>query len=62
MKQMLSLYQHLVHHTDSQGRLTAELFMKKPSAKQYPEYYLVIQSPIDFREILQKMKQDQVRE
>ena len=35
--------------------------MKKPSAKQYPEYYVVIRSPIDFREIVQKIKQEQVR-
>ena len=60
-KKALALYRHLVNHVDSQGRLTAELFMKKPSAKAYPEYYVVIKNPIDFREIAQKIKQDQVR-
>lgn len=59
-KQALALYHHLVRHRDSHGRQTAELFMRKPSAKMYPEYYLVIRSPIDFREISQKIKTEQV--
>ena len=59
-KQALALYHHLVRHRDSHGRQTAELFMRKPSAKMYPEYYLVIRSPIDFREISLKIKTEQV--
>ena len=59
-RRLMALYWHLVSHTDSSGRLTSELFMIKPSAKAYPEYYLVIQNPIDFREIGQRIKTEQV--
>jgi protein polybromo-1 len=58
-KQALALYHHLVRHRDTHGRQTAELFMRKPSAKMYPEYYIVIRSPIDFREISHKIKTEQ---
>lgn len=36
----------------------SELFMKRPSAKLYPEYYIVIKTPIDFKEIYRKIKKD----
>jgi len=33
------------------GRLVAELFVKLPSAKEYPDYYEVINDPIDLKTI-----------
>jgi len=33
------------------GRLMAELFVKLPSAKEYPDYYEVINDPIDLKTI-----------
>lgn len=50
----------LVSKTDSEGRVVSELFMKRPSAKQYPEYYIVINKPIDLKEIFGKIKSEQV--
>ena len=46
--------------TDEDGRLLSELFMKRPSAKLYPEYYIVIKRPIDFKEMYTKIKTLQV--
>ena len=34
--------------------------MKRPSAKLYPEYYIVIKRPIDFKEMYAKIKSLQV--
>ena len=34
--------------------------MRLPSTKLYPEYYIVISKPIDFREISKKIKDEQV--
>lgn len=34
-------------------------FMEKPSKKLYPDYYEVIQEPIDYMEIESKIKADQ---
>ena len=59
-KQLQAIYQALVAKTDSDGRVVSELFVKRPSAKQYPEYYIVIQKPIDLKEILAKIKSEQV--
>ena len=50
----------MVAKTDSDGRSICELFMRKPSAKVYPEYYVVIKQPIDLREIYQKIRNNQV--
>ncbi len=34
--------------------------MRRPSPKLYPEYYIVINKPIDFREISRKIKEENV--
>ena len=59
-KQMMAIYRTLVTKADKDGRLLCELFMRRPSPKVYPEYYLVIKQPIDFREILHKIRTVQV--
>ncbi len=50
-RRQLTVYQAIVTKTDNTGRLLSKLFMKRPSPKVYPEYYLVIPKPIDLREI-----------
>ena len=55
-KQLMAVYRRLVSKTDDQGRVLSDLFMRRPSSKLYPEYYLVIKEPIDLREILGKVR------
>ena len=43
---------------DDDGRFLCELFMKRPSASMYPQYYMVIKNPIDLKEILQKVRSE----
>ena len=43
---------------DAGGRFLCQLFMKRPSASMYPQYYLVIKNPIDLKEILQKIRSE----
>ena len=57
-KKLMAIYRSLVSKTDSSGRFLCELFMKRPSAAVYPQYYLVIKKPIDLKEILQKVRSD----
>lgn len=57
---LMALYRTLIKATDDGGRVISELFMKRPSSKLYPEYYIVISNPIDFREIANKIKSNQV--
>ena len=61
LKKLLNaIYRTVVSSTDEDGRLLSELFMKRPSAKLYPEYYIVIKRPIDFKEMYAKIKTAQV--
>ena len=43
------------------GRLMAELFVKLPSAKEYPDYYEVINDPIDLKTIKVRWTSDRCR-
>ena len=53
----MAMYRSLMTKTDpANGRLICELFRKRPSAKMYPEYYVVINQPIDLKEICDKIK------
>lgn len=52
----MAVYQSLANKTDAQGRVLSDLFMRRPSAKLYPEYYVVIREPIDLREILGRVR------
>ena len=60
-KCLQTLYQTLITKTDREGRSVAELFRRKPSAKMYPEYYIVVSKPIDLKEISAKIKSEQVQ-
>ena len=55
-----ALYQTLMTKTDPEGRILSEMFRRKPSAKMYPEYYIVVKKPIDLKEISAKIKSEQV--
>ena len=57
-KKLLAIYRSIVTKMDEDGRFLCELFMKRPSATVYPQYYLVIKNPIDLKEILQKIRSE----
>ncbi|XP_055636665.1 protein polybromo-1 isoform X2 [Toxorhynchites rutilus septentrionalis] len=56
-KKLLSLHEFLVEYTVN-GRQPMSLFMEKPSKKLYPDYYQVIQHPMDMTTIESNMKSD----
>ncbi len=41
---------------EADGRALAEMFTEKPSRQLYPDYYEVIESPMDFKVIRQRIK------
>lgn len=49
-KKMITIQRHLAEYTVG-GRNIAQLFMEKPPKKLYPDYYDVIQNPIDMSTI-----------
>ena len=57
-KKLMAIYRSIVTKMDDDGRFLCELFMKRPSATVYPQYYLVIKNPIDLKEILQKIRSE----
>ena len=52
------LYKFLFNYCDEEGRYPIELFMEKPSKKDYPDYYEVIKEPIDMKTIELNIKTD----
>ncbi|XP_055608504.1 protein polybromo-1 isoform X2 [Uranotaenia lowii] len=56
-KKLLSLHEYLVGY-NVDGRTPMVLFMEKPSKKLYPDYYQVIQHPIDMTTIESNIKTD----
>ena len=54
----MAIYRSLVTKMDAGGRVLCELFMKRPSASMYPQYYLVIKNPIDLKEIMHKIRSE----
>lgn len=56
-KKLLGLQRFLCDYTVA-GRRPMTLFMEKPSPKQYPDYYEVIQHPIDMLTIEQSIRND----
>ncbi|XP_045540013.1 protein polybromo-1 [Papilio machaon] len=57
-KKLHYISKHLVEFTCSDGRQPMLLFMEKPSKKLYPEYYNVIERPIDMITIEANIKND----
>ena len=57
-KKLMAIYRSIVTKMDDDGRFLCELFMKRPLASMYPQYYMVIKDPIDLKEILQKIRSE----
>ncbi|XP_025829015.1 protein polybromo-1 isoform X3 [Agrilus planipennis] len=58
-KKLHAIAKHLLDYTCEDGRKPLLGFMEKPSKKLYPDYYEVIEEPIDFIEIEQKIRAEQ---
>lgn len=56
-KKLLNLQKFLSDYTVS-GRRPMALFMEKPSKKHYPDYYVIIQHPIDMMTIRHNIEAD----
>lgn len=52
-RKMKKVLQLLMKHTDAEGRLLSQPFMKLPTRKELPDYYEVIKRPIDIHKIIQ---------
>lgn len=59
-KRMKMIYKSLIDYVDDLGRPLIPLFMEKPSKKDYPDYYEIIDSPIDMKTIDSNIKSDRV--
>ncbi|XP_034113780.1 protein polybromo-1 [Drosophila albomicans] len=56
-KKILSIQKYLVDYTVEYRRLI-EMFMEKPSRRAYPDYYEIIQNPIDMNTIEHNIRSD----
>ncbi|ALC47662.1 polybromo [Drosophila busckii] len=56
-KKILTIQKYLVDYTVSNRRLI-EMFMEKPPRKVYPDYYEIIQNPIDMNTIEHNIRAD----
>lgn len=56
-KKLISLHDYLLEYTTG-GRQPMALFVEKPSKKLYPDYYQIIQHPIDMTTIESNIKSD----
>jgi len=56
-KRFLTIYRSLLDFSDD-GRQPILMFMEKPSKKLYPDYYQVIEHPIDMLTIEANIKAD----
>ncbi|XP_015918691.2 protein polybromo-1 isoform X3 [Parasteatoda tepidariorum] len=52
------LYKTLHSYVDNDDRSLIELFMEKPSKKDYPDYYEIITNPIDMKTIESNIKSE----
>jgi SWI/SNF-related matrix-associated actin-dependent regulator of chromatin subfamily A member 2/4 len=52
-RKMEKILQMLMKHTDAEGRILSQPFMKLPTRKELPDYYEVIKRPIDIHKIMQ---------
>ncbi|KAJ8305679.1 hypothetical protein KUTeg_016224 [Tegillarca granosa] len=60
-KTLKKLLDVVLNYKDSDGRVLSEVFMHLPSKKDLPEYYEIIQKPVDFRKIKQRIKDHRYR-
>ena len=52
-RKMEKILQMVMKHTDAEGRILSQPFMKLPTRKELPDYYEVIKRPIDIHKIMQ---------
>eukprot|EP01135_Chromosphaera_perkinsii_P009290 Nk52_evm42s1705 gene=Nk52_evmTU42s1705 len=52
---MKEIIDELLAMKDDDGRVISELFYALPTKKQFPEYFMIIQKPIDIKHILKKI-------
>lgn len=55
-KKMRKLMEIVMKHTDHDGRVLSEPFMKLPSKRELPDYYEIIKKPLDIKKILQRIE------
>ena len=53
---MLYLYETLLNHRNCEGHAIIQPFMVKPDIKDYPDYYSIIENPIDMQTINDRIK------
>ena len=53
---MLYLYETLLNHRNCEGHAIIQPFMVKPDIKDYPDYYSIIENPIDMQTISDRIK------
>ncbi|KAL7016182.1 hypothetical protein ACKWTF_009954 [Chironomus riparius] len=56
-KKLMAIHKHLMEYSFD-GRQPAEPFLEKPSKKLYPDYYTIIQHPIDMTCIQKNIEND----
>lgn len=61
-RKMKKVLQLLMKHTDAEGRLLSQPFMKLPTRKELPDYYEVIKRPIDIHKIIQHVANNKYQE
>lgn len=57
-KKMKFICKSLVDHVDESGRALITVFMERPSRRDYPDYYRIIENPIDMKTIEGNVKWD----
>lgn len=55
-EQMRKVIRMVCKHTDADGRVLSEPFMKLPSRRELPDYYDVIKRPLDIKKIIQRIE------
>ncbi|VDL60867.1 unnamed protein product [Hymenolepis diminuta] len=55
-KRLINLYNAVYNHVDEDGHRPRDTFMVLPSREEYPDYYEVIQEPIDLTIIKERME------
>jgi hypothetical protein len=53
---MLYLYETLLNHRNCEGHAIIQPFMVKPCIKDYPDYYSIIENPIDMQTINDRIR------
>lgn len=57
LDKMKTLFETLRDHKDNKGRQLSIIFLKLPNPKDFPDYFEVIKTPVDFETINTKLKQ-----